>query len=152
MMPAFPETPFDLTDKSILITGGTGSFGKAMLKQLLTHHKPRKIILYARGEFAHYEIDASLTDEERTHLSNDTSLNSGRVRIVTAEPLDADAQKRWRTRLAPHLGDGADMDFETDRDLIGGAELIFPHVHLKFSWADQLEQAKELLGGDEDAS
>ncbi len=40
-----------LTDKTILITGGTGSFGKCFTKYVLTHYEPKKIIIYSRDEF-----------------------------------------------------------------------------------------------------
>jgi len=37
--------------KSILITGGTGSFGNQMIKTLLEHFTPRRIIIYSRDEY-----------------------------------------------------------------------------------------------------
>lgn len=40
-----------LKDKTILITGGTGSFGKSFTRYVLTHCEPKKIILYSRDEF-----------------------------------------------------------------------------------------------------
>ncbi len=40
-----------LNNKTILITGGTGSFGKCFVKYVLTHYQPRKIIIYSRDEF-----------------------------------------------------------------------------------------------------
>lgn len=40
-----------LNDKTILITGGTGSFGKCFTKYVLTHYQPKKIIIYSRDEF-----------------------------------------------------------------------------------------------------
>lgn len=40
-----------LDNKTILITGGTGSFGKCFTKYVLTHYNPRKIIIYSRDEF-----------------------------------------------------------------------------------------------------
>ncbi|MBD5522414.1 MAG: UDP-N-acetylglucosamine 4,6-dehydratase (inverting) [Lachnospiraceae bacterium] len=40
-----------LTNKTILITGGTGSFGKCFTKYVLTHYEPKKIIIYSRDEF-----------------------------------------------------------------------------------------------------
>jgi UDP-N-acetylglucosamine 4,6-dehydratase len=43
-------------DKSILITGGTGSFGKKYVETLLKHYKPRKIIIYSRDELKQYEM------------------------------------------------------------------------------------------------
>ncbi|MFM6399448.1 UDP-N-acetylglucosamine 4,6-dehydratase (inverting) [Planktothrix sp.] len=43
-------------NKSILITGGTGSFGKQCVETLLNHHQPKKIIVYSRDELKQYEM------------------------------------------------------------------------------------------------
>ncbi len=40
-----------LDGKTILITGGTGSFGKCFTKYVLEHCDPKKIIIYSRDEF-----------------------------------------------------------------------------------------------------
>ncbi|MBS62904.1 UDP-N-acetylglucosamine 4,6-dehydratase (inverting) [Salinisphaera sp.] len=43
-------------DKSILITGGTGSFGKKYTQTLLSHYKPRRLIIYSRDELKQFEM------------------------------------------------------------------------------------------------
>jgi len=43
--------PEKINGKNILISGGTGSFGKKMLTTLLTHFQPAKIIIYSRDEY-----------------------------------------------------------------------------------------------------
>ena len=43
--------------KSILITGGTGSFGKHCVKTLLEGYSPRKIIVYSRDELKQFEME-----------------------------------------------------------------------------------------------
>ena len=40
-----------LTNKTILITGGTGSFGKKFTERVLSNYEPKKIIIYSRDEF-----------------------------------------------------------------------------------------------------
>ena len=45
-----------LNDKTILVTGGTGSFGKAFTKYVLTHYNPKKIIIYSRDEFKQFNM------------------------------------------------------------------------------------------------
>lgn len=45
-----------LIDKNIIITGGTGSFGKAMVKELLQKHNCNKIIIYSRDELKQSEM------------------------------------------------------------------------------------------------
>lgn len=43
-----------LNNKTILITGGTGSFGKAFTRYVLEHFEPKKIIIYSRDEFKQF--------------------------------------------------------------------------------------------------
>ncbi|MFA3790631.1 UDP-N-acetylglucosamine 4,6-dehydratase (inverting) [Aliiglaciecola sp. SL4] len=43
-------------NKSILITGGTGSFGKRFVSHLLKNEKPKKVIIYSRDELKQYEM------------------------------------------------------------------------------------------------
>lgn len=40
-----------LNDKTILITGGTGSFGNRFVERILNEYNPKKIIIYSRDEF-----------------------------------------------------------------------------------------------------
>lgn len=42
--------------KSILITGGTGSFGKQYVKTLLDRYKPQRIVIYSRDELKQFEM------------------------------------------------------------------------------------------------
>ncbi|KKL89926.1 hypothetical protein LCGC14_1909830, partial [marine sediment metagenome] len=48
------NTMFD--NKTILITGGTGSFGKKYVKTLLERYKPKKIIIFSRDELKQFEM------------------------------------------------------------------------------------------------
>jgi UDP-N-acetylglucosamine 4,6-dehydratase len=43
-------------DKVILITGGTGSFGKQFARTILGRHQPRKLIIYSRDELKQFEM------------------------------------------------------------------------------------------------
>ena len=47
--------------KSIFITGGTGTFGKAMINFLLKNSKPRLIIVYSRDEMKQWYLKESLS-------------------------------------------------------------------------------------------
>ena len=49
-------------NKNILITGGTGSFGKKYTKILLEKYKPNKIIIYSRDELKQYEMSQDYND------------------------------------------------------------------------------------------
>ena len=43
-----------LNDKTILITGGTGSFGHHFVEYVLRNYKPKKIIIYSRDEYKQF--------------------------------------------------------------------------------------------------
>lgn len=45
-----------LNDKTILITGGTGSFGHHFVDYVLEHYQPKKIIIYSRDEFKQFNM------------------------------------------------------------------------------------------------
>jgi len=48
--------------KNILITGGTGSFGKKYTEIILSKYKPNKIIIYSRDELKQYEMAQEFND------------------------------------------------------------------------------------------
>lgn len=50
-------------NKSILITGGTGSFGKKYVQTLLDRYKPKKIIIYSRDELKQFEMQQVFNDD-----------------------------------------------------------------------------------------
>lgn len=43
-----------LNGKTILVTGGTGSFGNAFTQYVLDHYTPKKIIIYSRDEYKQF--------------------------------------------------------------------------------------------------
>jgi UDP-N-acetylglucosamine 4,6-dehydratase/5-epimerase len=45
-----------LNNKSILVTGGTGSFGKRFIQTVLERYKPKKLIIYSRDELKQFEM------------------------------------------------------------------------------------------------
>jgi UDP-N-acetylglucosamine 4,6-dehydratase/5-epimerase len=51
-----------LDGKSVLVTGGTGSFGKAFVEKALAS-KARKVIVFSRDEQKHYQLERQLTDK-----------------------------------------------------------------------------------------
>lgn len=50
-------------NKSILITGGTGSFGKKYTEIILKKYKPSRIIIFSRDELKQYEMAQEYTDK-----------------------------------------------------------------------------------------
>ncbi len=50
----------DLDDKSVLVTGGTGSFGRQFTRTVLRRFRPRKVIVFSRDELKQYEMQQEL--------------------------------------------------------------------------------------------
>jgi UDP-N-acetylglucosamine 4,6-dehydratase len=51
-----------LDGKSILVTGGTGSFGRRFVEVVLRDHDPRKLIVFSRDELKQHEMRLRYTD------------------------------------------------------------------------------------------
>ena len=48
--------PLNWSECTVLVTGGTGSFGKKFTEFLLQHHRPRKLIVFSRDELKQHEM------------------------------------------------------------------------------------------------
>ncbi|MEG6584991.1 UDP-N-acetylglucosamine 4,6-dehydratase (inverting) [Dendrosporobacter sp. 1207_IL3150] len=57
--------------KSILITGGTGSFGKECVRILLERYQPQKIIVYSRDELKQFEMSQHFNDKAMRYFLGD---------------------------------------------------------------------------------
>jgi UDP-N-acetylglucosamine 4,6-dehydratase len=55
----------DWTDKVVMVTGGTGSFGKKFIKILLSENNPEKVIVYSRDELKQHEMRVAGYDDPR---------------------------------------------------------------------------------------
>jgi len=64
----FSQPWLDLNDKSILVTGGTGSFGKHFLKTVVERYKPRRLIIFSRDELKQFEMQQSFPQELYPYL------------------------------------------------------------------------------------
>src|SRR3972149_2429485 len=52
-------------DKTVLVTGGTGSFGRAFLRMMLKEQAPKKLIVFSRDELKQHEMRAAGFDGPR---------------------------------------------------------------------------------------
>ncbi|WP_153115179.1 UDP-N-acetylglucosamine 4,6-dehydratase (inverting) [Rhodocyclus tenuis] len=68
-------------DKTILITGGTGSFGKKYVKTILERHRPKKLIIYSRDELKQYEMEQTFNADCMRYFIGDVR---DRERLVQA--------------------------------------------------------------------
>ena len=57
-----------LSDSTILVTGGTGSFGNAFVLMTLARHNPKKIIIYSRDEMKQWEMAKKLDGDNRVRF------------------------------------------------------------------------------------
>ena len=60
-----------LTNKSVLVTGGTGSFGKSMVKKLLQDDQVRKVIVYSRDELKQFEMRSVFNSSKLRYFLGD---------------------------------------------------------------------------------
>jgi len=52
-------------EATVLVTGGTGSFGQAFVRKLLATRSPKKLIIFSRDECKQYEMRNALDDDRR---------------------------------------------------------------------------------------
>ncbi len=67
-----------LNNKTILITGGTGSFGKKFLEMIFERYEPKKVIIYSRDEFKQSVMQNEYKDK----------VDMGRVRFFIGDVRD----------------------------------------------------------------
>ena len=71
-----------LNNKTILVTGGTGSFGKAFTKYVLENYDPKKIIIYSRDEFKQWM------------MANDFKEHKEKLRFFIGDVRDKERMER----------------------------------------------------------
>jgi UDP-N-acetylglucosamine 4,6-dehydratase/5-epimerase len=76
--------------KTVLITGGTGSFGRKMVHTLLTHFDPKKVIIFSRDELKQYEMRGEM---EEVHTQD---------KLAKLRFFLGDVRDRNRLELARH--------------------------------------------------
>jgi F-type H+-transporting ATPase subunit b len=90
------------------------------------------------------EIDA-MNKGDRARIDADLAGNGVAVEVATSMRLTTDERKRWTKALSDRLHLPSAPRFVTEPDLLGGAELRFPHATVRFAWSDQLQKAADLL-------
>ena len=75
-----------LTNKTILITGGTGSFGKCFTKYVLDHYDVKKIIIYSRDEFKQWMMENEFRGYQKGY--------ENKLRFFIGDVRDLDRFKR----------------------------------------------------------
>ena len=52
-----------IKNKNILVTGGTGTFGKKFIETIIYEYNPNKIIVFSRDEMKQYKMQQSFPDD-----------------------------------------------------------------------------------------
>lgn len=73
-----------LNDKTILITGGTGSFGKKFLEMIFSQYHPKKVIIYSRDEFK----------QSNMKIEYQNKVDMSKVRFFIGDVRDKDRLNR----------------------------------------------------------
>ncbi|MGE5260502.1 MAG: hypothetical protein ACM3MH_06445 [Actinomycetota bacterium] len=87
----------------------------------------------------------ALGQEDRARIDADLAGKGSAVEVATAMPLTKDERDIWTKTLRERLHLKAAPKFTTAPDLLGGAELRFPHATVRFAWSDQLKKAADML-------
>ena len=53
-----------LKNKTVLITGGTGSFGKVFIRTILKNHRPKRLVVFSRDELKQYELAKEISESK----------------------------------------------------------------------------------------
>lgn len=65
---SFREPRINLDGKTVMITGGTGSFGKRLTQTICEEFKPSKLIIFSRDELKQYEMAQSFNPADHTFM------------------------------------------------------------------------------------
>lgn len=69
--------------KSILITGGTGSFGKKYTETLLSRYNPKKVVIFSRDELKQFEMQQTFNDPRMRYFIGDVRDQSRLVEAMS---------------------------------------------------------------------
>lgn len=94
------------------------------------------------------EIDA-LDKEDRARIDADIAGKGGALEVATPMTLTEAERDNWTKTLSERLRLRSAPSFATEPDLLGGAELRFPHATVRFAWSDQLKKAADILAKSE---
>ncbi len=86
-----------------------------------------------------------LPKADRDDLKQDLAAKHATLAVVTPASLTNAQQDAWRSALTQRFGEGTPVVFRVDPEILGGADLHFPHAALRFSVADRLERATKRL-------
>lgn len=76
-----------INGKSILITGGTGSFGRKFVQTVLARYHPKKVIIYSRDELKQFEMAQTFNSAEMRYFIGDVRDQSRLTQVMDGVDL-----------------------------------------------------------------
>ena len=64
MIKLFKNFHPNLNGKSILVTGGTGSFGQRFIKKIISKYKPKRLVIFSRDELKQYDMSKEIRNHD----------------------------------------------------------------------------------------
>jgi UDP-N-acetylglucosamine 4,6-dehydratase len=110
-----------LDDRSILITGGTGSFGRALVQTILARHRPRRLVVFSRDEQKQFRMAQDFPPEKHPALRYFIGDVRDRERLRRA--MDG-IEYVVHAAAMKHVPIAEYNPFECIRTNIGGAENV----------------------------
>jgi len=104
--------------KNILITGGTGSFGKKYTELLLNNYTPNKIIIYSRDELKQYEMSAEFNAKCMRYFIGDVRDKDRMIKAMDGVDIVIHAAALKHVPIAEY------NPMECIKTNIGGAENV----------------------------
>lgn len=93
---------------------------------------------------------AAMPTAEREALVGQLAAGAS-LQVVTASPLPSEAAEAWCSQLHRALGDGIAIAFDSDPNLVAGAELHFPNAVLRVSWQSALATLRSEIEAHDNA-
>jgi UDP-N-acetylglucosamine 4,6-dehydratase len=110
-----------LDGRSILVTGGTGSFGQALAREILRRHRPRRLVIFSRDEQKQYRMAQDLSPADHPALRYFIGDVRDRGRLERAmDGIDVVVH----AAAMKHVPIAEYNPFECIRTNIGGAENV----------------------------
>ena len=85
-----------INGNSILVTGGTGSFGKKFIKLLLGQHTPRRLVVFSRDELKQFEMREEIDAPNPSLPVSMVLFNTLELLRATPVPM-----RVWRCSILP---------------------------------------------------
>ena len=111
----------DWQDKVVLVTGGTGSFGKKFIRILLDEYNPAKVIVYSRDELKQHDMQTTggFNDPRIRYFIGDVRDKERLIRAMygvnivvhSAMPMPAGAKPAFRALVTAMWLARADRSF-----------------------------------------